>query len=101
LINHCGADAHVRAGPPWSGSANALETEADAGVGRGPGGTAPHRDFPNAFLTQDTSDPSKRSRPFAPDSRQLPKIVQIWPIHELGQFVGPSIVILSITYDWR
>jgi hypothetical protein len=38
-VYRCGADALVRAGPLVR-----LKAEADEGVGRGPGGPAPHAD---------------------------------------------------------
>jgi hypothetical protein len=40
---------------PWSGSANAIQAEADEGVGRGPGGNRPTAGFVKELRKQDTS----------------------------------------------
>jgi hypothetical protein len=64
-IQHCNWQRRSRWGgrpssapDPGSGSTNALKTEADAGVGRGPGGP------PHLAATQDTSSGALRSGQF-------------------------------------
>jgi len=73
LKKSCGADAHVRAGPPGPAASGAEDLAyipkhfcfgewADEGVGRGPGGP-PHRThYCIGFLGHDTSDTRIRKR---------------------------------------
>ena len=57
-INRCGADARVPCRTPWSGSSNTAKTEADGGVGRGPGGRPHIADFSNKLQGRETSLPA-------------------------------------------
>src|SRR6266850_7213646 len=67
FLTRGGADAPVRARPrrtPWSGAAITRETEADGGVGRGPG-NRPSRMLQMNFKIQDASAAVPRPEPTA------------------------------------